>query len=925
MKCSSWCLASLAAALCFTSPTLGQPVQQAAFAPLEDGKLYLNVGTVDTAGIPNMLGQANMLAQAQPVVEAGKTYVLQLTGPMTPVRRAALQKAGVVIGDYLPKHAYTVDLAGADSAALATLPFVGWVGDFQNDWKLDPELGKRAHVKPERKAMAARGEIPVIITLFNGRPSDEASAVIRAIAGAVIHYTEPVGGCLCISATIPLNSAAALKNLDSVQYIEEAPELTLRNSSNRWIVQSNVTNDTPLYDNGIHGEGQVVGVLDGRADQNHCSLNGGKILAFNSSASPVNDHGTHVSATAVGDNGVFDNTRGVAYLANLVFNTIPSFSESGITQRLNLHHSQGARIHTNSWGDDSTTAYNSLARGFDVFLHDNEDDLVCLAVTNTGSLQNPENAKNLLAVGATSDTPSQSFHCTGGDGPTADGRRKPEIYAPGCGTLSANGLTSCGTRTMSGTSMASPAVAGTGALVRQYYVDGYYPSGVATPADAFTPSGALIKATLLNSAVDMTGVSGYPSNREGWGRVLADNGVFFAGDVRKLVVLDDIRNAVGLSTNDMPEFGVTVDGATQQLRVTLVWTDAPAAASTGTGFAAINDLDLEVVSPSSVLYLGNVFSGGQSATGGAADIRNNVEQVHLSSPELGVWTIRVRAAAVNQGTQGFALIATGQVTPVPTDLTPPSPDPMQWEPGGEPAAISTSEITMTAALATDTEDSVEYCLMGLSGPGVGSLCWQATRTFTDTGLSVNTIYSYEARARDTAFPPNEASPSPALSAATFIESPAIIFFGPPTDTSVGLTAFNPTGLFTNLAVGSSGLFFEMTPPGGVNANVWVQTQFVDVTGLTPGTEYTVRVKARNQLGDETPFTVTQTVTTTGGCTPVGDVNQDGLINGLDIDGYLRAKLGQAPALGEDPLCADFGNGGDLTLDTAAFVNALLLN
>ena len=259
------------------------------------------------------------------------------------------------------------------------------------------------------------------------------------------------------------------------------------------------------------------------------------------------------------------------------------------------------------------------------------------------------------------------------------------------------------------------------------------------------------------------------------------------------------------------------------------------------------------------------------------------------------------------------------------DLSSPSPDPMQWEPGGEPAATSATEITMTAALATDTQNSVEYCLMGLSGPGVGSLCWQAARTFTDTGLLANEVYAYEARARDTALPPNETLPSPTLSAATFIESPTTFFFGTVTDTSIGLTAFNPTGAFSNLAIGSSGLFFEMTPPGGVNANVWVQSQFVDVTGLTPGTMYTVRVKARNQLGVETPFTFAQSTTTTGaaGCTLLGDVNQDGVVDGKDIDGYLRAKLGQPPAVGEDPLCADFGNGGDLTLDTAAFVSALL--
>ncbi|MCA9300050.1 MAG: hypothetical protein KDA28_13350 [Phycisphaerales bacterium] len=51
-------------------------------------------------------------------------------------------------------------------------------------------------------------------------------------------------------------------------------------------------------------------------------------------------------------------------------------------------------------------------------------------------------------------------------------------------------------------------MSGTAALVRQFYVDGYYPTGVATPGDGFDPSGPLVKATLINSAVDMTGVSG---------------------------------------------------------------------------------------------------------------------------------------------------------------------------------------------------------------------------------------------------------------------------------------------------------------------------------------------------------------------------------------------------------------------------------
>lgn len=60
--------------------------------------------------------------------------------------------------------------------------------------------------------------------------------------------------------------------------------------------------------------------------------------------------------------------------------------------------------------------------------------------------------------------------------------------------------------------------------------------------------GALVKATLTNASVDMTGVSGYPSNQEGWGRVLLDNALYFNGDVRTLAVLADVRNASGYTT-----------------------------------------------------------------------------------------------------------------------------------------------------------------------------------------------------------------------------------------------------------------------------------------------------------------------------------------------------------------------------------------
>lgn len=626
--------------------------------------LRLKSATIDTDSRVNLLDVDNRPNQFDQ-----KRYVLQLDAPVTAGQRHQLAVAGAILGDYLPDYAYVVDLAAADPAKFAELGFVRFVGQFDNAWKIDPQIGARLtpFQTPQRIAIAQRGEYKLVVTVFDAGDIQSATDQLAA-AGATVLGSDVVGDGGEIYATAAPTAIPAIAAIDAVQFVEQAPEITYRNNTTRWIIQSNVSNNTPIYANGIIGTGQIVGILDGRPNQNHCSLDGGKILAYNSS-SGSDTHGTHVSGTAVGDNGSNDNLRGIAYGANMVFNTIPSFTESGITQRLNLHHSQGARLHTNSWGDDGTTSYNSLARGFDSFLYDNEEDFVCLAVTNTSTLRNPENAKNLLAIGASQDTPSQANHCSGGIGPTADGRRKPEVYAPGCSTTSASAFSACGTTSLTGTSMASPAVAGAAALVRQYFVDGYYPTGTATPADAWVPSGALIKAVLINGSVDMTGVSGYPSNREGWGRLRADDALFFPGDARKLVLMDDIRNPAGLSTSEFEEYPLVVNSSTEQLRVTLSFTDAPASAGTGSGNAAVNDLDLEVVDPGGTLYRGNFFSAGASASGGSADTKNNVEQVHITSPAIGNWTVRVRATAVNQGTQGYALIATGDVVGMAPPLT----------------------------------------------------------------------------------------------------------------------------------------------------------------------------------------------------------------------------------------------------------------
>lgn len=658
-------LALLAGLAPLTLAATDNAIGQAHAAAVGSGHvLQMVTGDVDVATLPNLL--TNPTAP----FEAGRAYVLMTNGPLTPAARAQLETLGVQFHDYLPENAFIADLASANPAALAASGLASWVGEYQEAWKIDPSIGNRPYFTNERIALAAEGYVVVDVTLFEAADVDTTITALAAMDGATITRTEDIGGNQTATVVLPAQSVADLAAMPGVQFVEEVGDYQQRNLTERWIVQSNVTNVEPLYTNGLHGENQILGHMDGQIDVNHCSLkddgsdppgpNHRKILANHDTSGAVDDHGTHTACIGMGDNNIEDNNRGHAYLARIVHNSIPSFTETAINSRLTTHHNDGARTHTNSWGDDGTTSYNGLCRGIDSFSRSFEDSLVFFAETNLTTLKNPENAKNLVAVGNCGGSGAQQTVCTGGAGPTADGRRKPEIFTPGCNTQSANGLTTCSTQALTGTSMASPAAAGEALLVRQYFTDGVYPHSA-----AFTPSGALIKAVVLNGTVDMTGVSGYPSNGEGWGRMLLDNVLEFAGDARKLWVAD-VRNANGLATGGMTEVQFDVNSSTQFLKITLAFTDQPG--TSGASNPVINDLNLEVVDPSSNLYRGNNFSSGVSTTGGVADAKNNVEMVLINSPTVGTWTLRVTGANVPTGPQGYAWALSGDAT-----VGPPAP------------------------------------------------------------------------------------------------------------------------------------------------------------------------------------------------------------------------------------------------------------
>ncbi|MFL5356157.1 S8 family serine peptidase [Archangium sp.] len=468
----------------------------------------------------------------------------------------------------------------------------------------------------------------------------------------------------------------------------------------------------------------------------------------------------------------------------------------------------GMRISTNSWGSSANT-YNTDAQQYDALVRDaqpsaasvpatgNQEMVIVFAAGNGGSGANtvgsPGTAKNVFTVGAsenvqpfggadacgTTDAEANSAYdivAFSSRGPTSDGRKKPDIMAPGThvsgGVAQAAGqrasppavptgsALSCFDATgvcagsgsnffpstqqwytaSSGTSHSTPAVAGATALLRQYFIN----QGVNPPTPAMT------KAYLMNSARYMTGTGANDnlySNNQGMG--LMDLGMAFDGASR---LLDD-ENPANLftATGQTRTFNGVVSDSTKPFRVTLAWTDAPGST---TGNAWKNNLDL-TVTVGTTTYKGNVFTGANSVTGGTADTQNNVESVFLPAGLEGAYTVTVTGTNINSdgvpnnGTsldQDFALVAYNScatATPAPSGTT------------ATVTADNRIEVSWTE------NGSVSYNIYRATSAGgpytrVGS---SVTSPFADVGVSGGTTYYYVVRAVQCSESPksNEAS------------------------------------------------------------------------------------------------------------------------------------------------------------------------
>ena len=516
-----------------------------------------------------------------------------------------------------------------------------------------------------------------------------------------------------------------------------ATTLSANEGSYRALQSGSPTGSTPLHDRGIRGEGQLIAIVDTGLDYRSCyfaeldgspppfntgsaaglewqniDLSRRKVVAYDFlyscdqypnapgcdvpglAASLDNQgHGTHAAGAAAGDRGApiaHDLNDAVAPAAKLVIQDA-GFLPAGdtcaqlpglrcpldLTRVFEQAYRQGARIHSNSWGDRQGASalqnppranYPQSARDVDAFVWSHPDSLVLFNTGNLGggsvsplsALSAPGSAKNTVQVGGTrakgnDDDTIASFTLFG---PTIDGRIKPDLVGPARVTAADidfdNNPNTCDATRQSGTSWAAPTLAGAAALVRQYYVDGFYPTGARVASNGFTPSAALMKATLIAAArpalwrrqgsADVPALPA-PSHEQGWGFPVLDDALYLEGDTRRMRVAD-VPLGSGLAAGASTTIRVRARSGTP-LRAVLVWTDPPGTVR-GTTDATpqlVNDLDLSV-------------TGVQTTP----DRLNNVEVVSIDDPAGGIYEVTVSAFRLGFGTrQSYALVITGDL------------------------------------------------------------------------------------------------------------------------------------------------------------------------------------------------------------------------------------------------------------------------
>ncbi|MYH14628.1 MAG: S8 family serine peptidase [Gammaproteobacteria bacterium] len=544
--------------------------------------------------------------------------------------------------------------------AILALPEVDGLG-------VAPASAKLQAVAKQASERQVHEPIPVFVTLMAGDPDGRWRRELEEL-GAVVGRFDPDIRVYAANAT-----HAALQAMAAADFVMAIEPVGVIEAAHDTAVPAMGADalrmylGSPGFYSGIGGAPVPIAVMDTGLNVNHLDISsnrsgicGANFVYFNPFVDEEDlwfdayGHGTHVTGTIAGNGTVEPRYAGMAPLVRHIrFAKVLSHYGFGndVSILRGMDFLAGSTACPESgWSTDpvkplvvnmslSKTARVWEGRGVSerkldaIVWNHRQFYVVAQSNANIHGFSNYGSAKNSLAVGAARDSGSLAGFSS--HGPTADGRLAPQVVGVGVGVRSPAGDGSRGGyRTLSGTSMSSPAVAGVAALLME---------GV--PAHREQP--ALVRARLMASAIKpdawMADQSVFPTDNSngpgslqlqyGLGKVSARTSVLNRNQP------DGWWSGSSVSRLNEGEYAyreIEVPQGASRLDLVLAWDEPP---TDTLASAVLNDLDLWLDHGGDC----EAEPCGEYASRSSVD---NVEWIVVRNPAPGTYRAKVAATRV---------------------------------------------------------------------------------------------------------------------------------------------------------------------------------------------------------------------------------------------------------------------------------------
>ncbi|MGG8498128.1 S8 family serine peptidase, partial [Tenacibaculum sp. TC6] len=506
----------------------------------------------------------------------------------------------------------------------------------------------------------------------------------------------------------------------------------------------------------LMGQNMTAHVWDGglarTTHQEYDGAGGNNRFSIGDGTTALHYHSAHVTGTIIAS-GVQANAKGMAPHAKAVGydwnNDKTEATNAAANGMLISNHSYGYAAR-NQFGQVQLPqhyfgGYITESRDWDEIMFNAPNYLMVVAAGNDGTddtantnptggsgwdkLTGHSTSKNNLVVAnaqdanidASGNLVSVSINSSSSEGPTDDFRIKPDITGNGTQVYSTYESSDTAYNSITGTSMASPNVAGSLLLLQQHYNN---------TQGAFMKSASL-KGLVLHTADD-AGASG-PDAKFGWGLLNTKRAAEAISQRGNQTKIEELTLTSGQT------YTITVDSdGTSPLLASISWTDRPGTANTtvnSTTPVLVNDLDLRV-SKSGTTYLPYKLTGPTTS----AKQDNNVdpfERVDVSGAS-GTYTITVtHKGSLTGGSQNYTLIVTGITgTPVVCNATVPT--------GVSVSGVTSSGATVSWSSVSGATYDVRYRQVGTSTWTTNAVSGTTTSL---SGLSASTQYEVQVRSK----------------------------------------------------------------------------------------------------------------------------------------------------------------------------------